>query len=163
MTLNTKQLSLKTKLTSPILFKLFCLIKIPMLALTGVRVVELSKISATTSVPFKHLNKNPFKSMYFAVQAMAAELSTASLVMLALEEFDESIAYIVTNCEASFTKKANDKIYFTTVDYELIKSGITKAIASGESVEVKMCTTGKMKNDIAVASFSFTWSFKKRN
>jgi hypothetical protein len=33
------------------------------------------------SVKHRWINQNPFNSMYFAVQAMAAELATGALVM----------------------------------------------------------------------------------
>ena len=36
-----------------------------------------------STVKHRWINQNPFNSMYFAVQAMAAELSTGALVMIA--------------------------------------------------------------------------------
>lgn len=161
--LNKKQQKLIKRLTSPLLFKTFCLFKIPLLALTNTKVTQLSTSFCTTTVPFKHLNKNPFKSMYFAVQSMAAELSTASLAMLALEEFNESIAYIVTNCSATFTKKADNTVTFKCIDYDSFKTGIQKAVSTGESVEISVNTIGTLPNGQEVASFTFTWSFKKRS
>ena len=100
--------------------------------------------------------------MYFAVQSMAAELSTASLVLLALKEFEENIAFIVTASEATFIKKAAGKVVFECVDYELFRSGIQKAVKTGEGVAIKAETVGKLISGEEVARFTFTWSFKKR-
>jgi len=38
------------------------------------------------TVKHRWLNQNPFNSMYFAVQAMAAELTTGALVMYQIKK-----------------------------------------------------------------------------
>ena len=58
----------------------FLVTKLPMCLLAGVKVNKLSEQESATTVPYNFINKNPFNSMYFAVQAMAAELSTGTLV-----------------------------------------------------------------------------------
>ena len=63
-------------------FLFFLIWKLPMGFLAKLRVLELKDNVAKVSVPFNYWNKNPFKSIYFAVQAMAAELSTGVLVIL---------------------------------------------------------------------------------
>ena len=92
-----------------------------MAALAGVKLIFLDEEKAVAIVPFRRRNKNPFKSMYFAVQSMAAELSTASLAMLALKSLEADVALIITENRAEFNKKAQTEISFTCVDYSEFK------------------------------------------
>ena len=70
------------KLNHSVMFKL------PSAWLCGVRVKAISKTDCSVGVKHKWINQNPFKSMYFAVQAMAAELSTGALVFSIFITFD---------------------------------------------------------------------------
>ena len=58
--------------------------KLPSCYLTGVRVKTIDQTCCVTSVRHRWINQNPFKSMFWAVQGMAAELATGALVMLVL-------------------------------------------------------------------------------
>ena len=91
-------------------FIFFLIWKLPMGFISGIRVKSLDDKQCEVTVPFNFLNKNPFKSMYFAVQAMAAELSTGALVFVHRSNKNTSI--IVTNFESIYHKKAVTKIRF---------------------------------------------------
>ena len=67
------------------LFKLFSIFKLPLAFLTGLKIEKLKGEKCITSVRLKYLNKNPFRSTYFAVLSMAAELSTGAIALLAAE------------------------------------------------------------------------------
>ncbi|MBB3696055.1 DUF4442 domain-containing protein [Flammeovirga yaeyamensis] len=160
--LSVKQEKFAKKMLHPFKFKLFTLTQVPLGFIAGMKLETLEGEQCTTSLPYKFLNKNPFKSTYFAAQSMAAELSTAALGMLHLSDHLKTIAFIIVDMEAKFIKKATDKVTFTCVDGEMVQKGIEKAYETGESVEVKMKTEGKMPNGQVVSTFYFTWSFKKR-
>ena len=64
----------------------FLLFKLPSAFFCGVRTKEINESNCVVSVKHRWINQNPFKSMYFAVQAMAAELSTGALVMLHIKK-----------------------------------------------------------------------------
>ena len=89
------------------------------------KVEELDNYKSNVSVPYNYLNKNPFKSMYFAVQSMAGELSTGCLVILHAD--DKNISTLVTNIEANFHKKAINTINFICLDGEKALLAIKKA------------------------------------
>ena len=59
----------------------FTFFKLPSAWLAGVRVKKISLESCIVSVKHRWINQNPFKSMFWAVQGMAAELATGALVM----------------------------------------------------------------------------------
>src|SRR4051812_43605267 len=67
--------------TSKTKFGYFMFSKLPSAWVCGVRVRELDEQHCVVSVPYKWLSQNPFKSIYFACQAMAAEMSTGLLSM----------------------------------------------------------------------------------
>ncbi len=126
------------------------------------KLIELSPDHAVSTIPFKWLNINPFKSTYFAVQSMAAELSTAALAMLAIEGKDPSIALIIINTEAEFPKKATDRIKFTCEDGPAFFEAVERCISTDEPTTVKAKTIGRMPDGTIVSTFHFTWSFKQR-
>ncbi len=162
MDLSEKQIKLLKRVTNSTLFSFFLFAKLPMGWIAGIRVKSLSKESCVTSVPFKSLNKNPFKSIYFAVQSMAAELSTASPCLLAIEGLNPSVAFIIVDMKANFYKKAVDRVYFTCEDGNKAFDAVNKAINTRDAAEATFKTVGKMKDGTIVSEFEFTWSFKQR-
>ena len=50
---------------------------------SGVRVTSLGATECEVKVRLNWFNKNPFRSMFWAIQGMAAELATAVLIMQA--------------------------------------------------------------------------------
>lgn len=162
MDLSEKQIKLLKRVTNSTLFSFFLFAKLPMGWIAGIRVKSLSKESCVTSVPFKRLNKNPFKSIYFAVQSMAAELSTASPCLLAIEGLNPSVAFIIVDMKANFYKKAVDRVYFTCEDGNKAFDAVNKAINTRDAAEATFKTVGKMKDGTIVSEFEFTWSFKQR-
>jgi len=161
--LNPKQEKLRLQVTSRLKFGLYMLTQLPMGLIAGMRLRELDPNKCVTSVPFKYLTKNPFKSTYFAVQSMAAELSTASPCLLATAGQKPSVAFIIVDLKAQFMKKATDRVYFTCEDGAKAFDAVEKAIATGEAQTATFKTTGKMKDGTVVSEFEFTWSFKQRS
>ena len=162
MELSPKQKKLASQVTSNFKFPLFLVKSLPMGWIAGLRVRELDSSKCVTSVPFKYLTKNPFKSTYFAVQSMAAELSTATPCLLAITGKKPSVAFIIVDLKATFSKKAVDRVYFTCEDGSKAFEAVEKCIQTGESVEATFKTVGKMKDGTVVSEFEFTWSFKQR-
>lgn len=162
MELNEKQQKLTNLVTSNFKFPFYLMKSLPMGWIAGLRVRKLNSEKCITSVPFKNLNKNPFKSIYFAVQSMAAELSTASPCLLAITGKKPSVAFIIVDLKANFTKKATDRVYFTCEDGAKAFDAVEKCITTGEATEATFKTIGKMKDGTIVSEFEFTWSFKQR-
>lgn len=70
----------------------FIFFKLPSAFWCGVRAKSLDSDQCTVTVKHQWFNQNPFKSMYFAVQAMAAELSTGALVMYQIKKSGKKIS-----------------------------------------------------------------------
>lgn len=163
MDLNPKQEKLRKQITSSLAFWFFLIGQLPMGWIAGLRVRELSRQKCVTSVPFKWLTKNPFKSMYFAVQSMAAELSTASPCLLAVKGHHPTVAFIIVDLKATFYKKATDRVWFTCLDGENAFQAVQKAIETGQPQQATFKTSGAMKDGTVVSEFELTWSFKQRS
>ncbi|MEQ6121842.1 thioesterase [Reichenbachiella sp. MALMAid0571] len=161
--LTIEQMEFRQKMLNPMSFWLFTLMNVPAGWIAGMRLRELDTSKAVTSIPFKFLNKNPFKSIYFAVQSMAAELSTAALVLLHIQGQKPSIAYIIVDLKASFTKKATGRTYFTCEGGDEVQQAMEQCVATGEPTVVHLKTTGKMKDGTVVSEFTFSWSMKQRS
>ena len=130
--------------------------------ISGIKLTHLDEKKSVTEVPFRWRNKNPFRSMYFAVQCMAAELSTAAPVFMALKGVDANIAFIIVDLKAEFVKKAQSKVTFSCTDYEEIFTAISKLNKSDDTVTIKAKSVGRNADNNEVAVFYFTWSFKVR-
>ncbi|MEP5613402.1 MAG: thioesterase [Cyclobacteriaceae bacterium] len=163
MELNPKQKRIVEQLTRGSLLSLFLFKKLPMAWIAGLRVRQLDSDTCVTSIPYKKLNSNPFKSTYFAVQSMGAEFSTAVSCTLAVTGKKPSIALIIVDLKANFSKKAIDRIYFTCNDGKKAFDAVEKCINTGEAEIATLKTTGRMKDGTVVSEFEFTWSFKQRS
>ena len=138
----------------------FILFKLPSAFICGVRVVSIDKDKCVVTVKKRWINQNPFNSMYFAVQAMAAELSTGAMVMLHIQKSNRKISMLVANNKGNFTKKATGRITFTCHDGHLIEEAVKKTIATGEGQTFWMKSIGINEKGEQVSEMDFEWSIR---
>lgn len=138
----------------------FTFFKLPAAYFCGVRVKSLSKERCITSVKHRWINQNPFKSMFWAVQGMAAELSTGALVISCIKDSGANISMLVANNKANFSKKATGRIHFTCEDGLAIREAIQRAVATGEGQTCWMRSRGVNSNGNMVSQFEFEWTVK---
>ena len=148
---------------NPFLFRIYLLKSLPMAYIAGIRVKELSDEKAITKVKFGWLTQNPFRSMYFACQAMAAEMSTGLLVMNAIYNSTPAISMLIVQNKATYFKKAIGKITFTCNDGNHITEIIAKVKQGGEGITTDLKSIGTDEKGDIVAEFVFTWSLKAKN
>ena len=139
---------------------LFMLLKLPLAYLGGVRVKTLSGEKASVKITHRWMNQNPFKSMFWAAQGMAAEMSTAVLVMKAIADSKENVSMLVTHQEANFYKKATGEIGFTCAGGKEISEAIIRAKETKEGQAVVLIAEGVNTAGLVVSKFSFEWSLK---
>ena len=90
--------------------------KLPSAFFAGLRIREFDEHRAVVTVRYKWFTQNPFRSMYFAVQSMAAEMSTGLLASGQVYQRNPTVSMLVVGLEAKFFKKATDLIAFTCED-----------------------------------------------
>jgi hypothetical protein len=137
------------------------LFKLPAAWLTGVRILSISDAKCEVKVRFKWINQNPYRSMFWAVQGMAAELTTGMLLTKSIQESNTNISMLLIGNKSNFYKKAVGKIKFICdqgdVAKELIDS-TKKNITHKAWLKAK----GFDETGDVVSEFDFEWSCKKR-
>ena len=137
--------------------------KLPMGFMSGLKIIRLTHQDAIVGVRFKWMNQNPFKSIYFAVLSMAAELSTGVLAYGQIYKRNPNVSMLVVKLEAEFYKKAVGEILFTCVDGDKIAASIEACIQSNQPRSIECVSIGRNSVGEEVAKFIFTWSFKSKN
>ncbi len=140
----------------------FLLFKLPSAFICGVRVKEIDENKCVVTVKHRWMNQNPFNSMYFAVQAMAAELSTGALVMFEIQKSEKKISMLVANNKSNFTKKATGRITFVCNDGNKANRAIQEAIATGIGQTFWMKSIGTNEKGEQVSEMEFEWSVKTK-
>jgi hypothetical protein len=156
----------RRRMLSPLLMRFYFLTKLPLALMAGVKLRELDTEHAVATVPYGWRSTNPFRSTYFAALAMAAELSTGALAMLAVDLAGKTapkpVAMLIVNMTAAFEKKATALAAFTCPDGAKLAAAVARAAETGEPATAEAETVGRMADGTVVARFTFTWSFKAR-
>lgn len=130
--------------------------------LAGIRLVSFDDDHASVSLPFSYLNRNPFRSIYFACQSMAAEFSTAVLCLREIARHNTEISLLVVHIEADFVKKADEMITFSCYKTGRLRQAIQRCVTREVPQKATLATIGCNSSGETVAEFTITWSFKAR-
>ena len=102
--------------------------KLPAAWLSGVRLALIDEDKCEVKVRFKWINQNPYRSMFWAVQGMAAELTTGMLLTKSIQDSNTNISMLLVSNKSNFHKKAVGKITFTCSEGEIAKQLINSTI-----------------------------------
>jgi len=136
---------------------------LPLAAFAGLRVVRLDEEACAVRLPGGWRTQNPFRSTYFAAQAMAAEMSTGAPALVLLRDAATSVAMLVVGLRASYTKKLVGTGTFTFEDVAGMRAAVARAAASDEPQAFAGRSIGRDAGGEVVAEFEIDWSFKRRN
>ena len=139
-------------------------LKLPLAFFAGLRVESCTTERCAVSLPYGWRSQNPFRSIYFGAQCMAAELSTGALGFLITSSVPkpDTVAMLVTGMSATFSTKATSRTTFICSQGANVRSAIEETLSTGEGVRVRMNSVGHMESGEEVARFEFEWSFRKR-
>ena len=161
--MNTKnKIRFQQKMLVPIFFKLFLLLKLPLAFLAGVKLKSLNDTYSTVQLKYSYLNKNPFKSIYFAALSMAGELASGILAASFTYKNSPRISMLVVGINIEFSKKAVGIINFSCNQGKEIQDCINKSIITKEGQTIDVITTATDKEGDIVAVFNIRWSFKSK-
>jgi|SRR3954465_10508128 hypothetical protein len=144
------------------LFRLYLLQRLPLAYVAGIKVKKLDDERSITRVKFKWMTQNPFRSMYFACLAMAAEMSTGLLVIAEIYQSTPAISMLIISNQAQYHKKAVGTIMFTCEDGKYVAEMAEKAKQTGEAYVLELRSTGRDEAGDKVAEFVFSWSIKAK-
>ncbi len=142
---------------------IFLLWKLPSAYFCGVRMHSFDGVKAVVRIKHRWINQNPFRSIYFAVQSMAAELSTGALVMYQLQEKKCSASMLVVSNKSNFYKKATGVIKFSCLEGDKIARIISNLTAENPSNTFWLISEGINEKGEVVAQFEFEWSIKLKS
>jgi hypothetical protein len=98
------QQAFRQQVLNPLKLRLFLLRKLPMAWLAGLRLTTLTPEAATVTIRYKYLTQNPFRSIYFAALAMAAELASGIQAMLHTQG-GGLVSMLVVGLQAEFSRR----------------------------------------------------------
>ena len=141
--------------------RLYFLKNLPSALWWGTTVKSCSPYRTEVELPYTWRTQNPFKSIYFAAQAGAAELSTGLMATIALRGRGK-ISMLVTDLQMEFSKKADNTVTFTCDEGIKLIEAVQKTIDTGEGVKASVVSIGRLPNGVEVSRMKITWSFKKK-
>ncbi len=155
--------SFKRIITNPFLFKIFLFQKLSSAFFAGLSIHQFDENQCIVRIKLSWFNQNPFRSMYFAVESMAAEMCSGMLAFGQVYQRNPQISMLVERMEANFIKKATGTILFTCKDGEAIEKAVEEALTSPFGNKIICKSTGENEQGEVVAEFLFHWSFKVKN
>lgn len=148
---------------TPARLNLYTFFKLPSVWWCGVRVTQIKPDYCEVRVTHRWINQNPFRSMFWAVQGMAAELTTGILIMQAIKQHKKNISMLVLNNRANFSKKAKGKLVFSCTAEEKINTAFKKLIDSNTPQTLWLTSKGVDENQDIVSTFEFEWTLSLKN
>ena len=148
-------------MNNPIIFWWAMLWRLPSVIFWSVKIKKLDFQSCEVSIPYSWRTQNPFKSIYFAALAGAAELSTGALCQLVLAG-KGNISMLVVDFKAEFYKKANQSIIFKCEQGTELSVIIDELKSVGDTAIIQMGSDGFNPEGVKIATFYVTWSFKRK-
>lgn len=144
-------------------FRIFTALSMPAAWFSGIRMDKIDHETCTTSLPGGWRSKNPFKTMYWAVQGMGAELATGAAPFAISRSMDERLRMFVVGTEAKFVKRAKGRITFTCNDVAKARVAIEESLNTGEAVEIDLTSQGKDSEGEIVSEWVFKWNLLVTN
>ena len=144
-------------------YTFFLFFQLPSAFFCGVRLKYLDSFKSIVSINHSWFNKNPFKSIFWAAQGMAAELTTGSLIKNVIKESGVNVSYLVVENKSSFYKKATGKIIFECNQGKELQDLFNSFDQHNNKAIIELKSIGIDSNNIKVSEFSFTWSLKVRS
>ena len=152
----------QNKLMKFLKYNLFLLRKLPAAYFCGVRIRSLDSDQCEIKITLNWFNKNPFKSMFWAAQGMAAELTTGLMMVDKIKKSGYDISMLLISNKANYFKKATGTIIFNCNQGNKIDHTIEKLIALKIPQTIVLSSTGINKQNVTVSKFTFEWSLKIR-
>ena len=162
MPLNERSERYRRRVLRPWGFRAYLWTRLPLAACAGLSLRSIDGSSCTISLPGGWRTRNPFGSTYFAAQAMAAEMSTGVPALVLVQGAPASVALILREVRAVFTKRIQGRSSFTFSDVAGMQAVVERAARSGESEVYTGRSTGHTADGATAAEFEITWSFKRR-
>lgn len=152
----------RRRMLKPWAFRGYLWSRLPLAAFAGLSLRRLDSSACVVALPGGWRTRNPFGSAYFAAQAMAAEMSTGAPALLLAQSSDVSMALILTELRATFSKRVLGTSLFSFEDVAGLRAVVEAAGAGSDAARFVARSTGRLPDGTLAAEFEVTWSFKRR-
>lgn len=149
------------KLT-PFTFRLMLLRILPLAFIAGLRLQRVDGQACHVRLKYSYLTQNPFRSIYFAALAMAAEMCSGLPALLYLRRSKVNSSMLVTEMTSVYHKKAIGLITFKFEEVALLEAAIREAVDAPDGRTFDAVSKGFNDQGECVATFTVRWSFRKR-
>jgi len=160
---NDRADKLRHRVLSPFGFRIFLWKQLPLAAFAGLRLRSLDEGGCTVILPGGWRTQNPFRSTYFAAQAMAAEMSTGAPALVLVQGSEAKVSLLVTEVRARYTTKIVGESQFTFREVGEMADTIERAAQTGEPATYVARSVGRNQMGEVASEFEVTWSFKRRD
>ena len=139
---------------------LFTFFNLPSAWWSGVRVEKITSVTCDVKVNLLWINKNPFNSMFWAIQGMAAELSTGIPIIHEVNNRKIRVSMLVTSNSSIFHKKAVGRIKFECTQFNDVRKVFNSLSQENQTGKIILNSTGIDEQGDVVSEFCFEWSLK---
>lgn len=143
----------------------FGFFKIPLIWMIRPIVLEVGINRTEIKVPLQRITKNHLGSMYFGALAIGADLAGGLLFMNLTRSKKLKTSFVFKDMQASFLKRADGDVHFTSTCGNEVSQLIEKLTASPDRHECKveiLATVPSKFGDEPVAKFTLTLSAKRK-
>ena len=143
-------------------YNFFLFFNLPSAYWSGVRVKSIDDKTCLVKVKHSWFNKNPYKSIFWAVQGMSAELSTGLLLNREIRNRRIKVSMLVISNSSKFFKKAVGKIIFKCNQGNEVKKIFDKLDINKPTNKIVLFSKGIDEVGDIVSEFKFEWSLKRK-
>ncbi len=134
-------------------------VHMPAAAFAGLRIESISTDETVVSVPGGRRTQNPFRTMYRAVQGMAAEPATGIVPACVSRSASMKLRMSVVGTEGTFIKRAPGCCRFTCTDAHRVIDAFEDSLKTGQSIDCALTATGQDGDNQVVSEWVFRWNF----
>lgn len=160
---NDRADKVRRRILSPFGFRIFLWKQLPLAAFSGLSLRSLDEGGCTVILPGGWRTQNPFRSTYFAAQAMAAEMSTGAPALVLVQGSEAKVSLLVTEVRARYTRKIVGESQFTFREIGEMADTVERAAQTGEPATCVARSIGRNQTGEVASEFEVTWSFKRRD
>lgn len=153
----------RRQLTSPLVFRLSALKILPMVFFAGIRVVQCDEHLCEVRLRYSWLVRNPFRSTFWAVLGMAAELATGALLVAFTRNQTPKVSFILVAEQGNFFKKGRGRMRFICNHSGKVRQAVLTAMQDHEKHEIKLPVRALNADGELIAEMEFTWVLQQRH
>lgn len=139
------------------------IVKIPMIAYTKPRLIQLDDEQSLVRIKLRRRTKNHLNSMYFGALAVGADVAAGLHAYYFANQAGEKVSFAFKSVKGEFLMRATTDVLFVSKDGELVKQAFDEAKSTGERVNQIVQVEGRNTQDEIVATFDMEVSVKLKS